>query len=67
MLYAGLMLTAEPKVIEFNARFGDPNTGDPASLESDLVEVLLDVLEGRTPSKVESTSQVVLWWQVLPK
>lgn len=51
VLYAGLMLTAEgPKVIEFNARFGDPETQVILPrLESDLVEVLLDVLEGRTP------------------
>jgi phosphoribosylamine---glycine ligase len=43
-LYAGLMLTADgPKVIEYNARFGDPETQVVLPrLESDL----LDLLEG---------------------
>ena len=42
MLYPGLMLTqAGPKVLEFNARFGDPETQVYLPrLETDLVEVL---------------------------
>ncbi len=43
VLYAGLMLTADgPKVIEYNARFGDPETQAVLPrLESDLAELLL--------------------------
>ena len=42
VLYAGLMLTADgPKVLEFNVRFGDPETQAVLPrLRSDLVEVL---------------------------
>jgi phosphoribosylamine--glycine ligase len=49
VLYAGLMITREgPKVLEFNARFGDPeNQAMMPRLESDLVEVMLAVVEGR--------------------
>ncbi|MDR6225875.1 phosphoribosylamine--glycine ligase [Desmospora profundinema] len=48
VLYAGLMITADgPKVIEFNARFGDPETQVVLPrLESDLVDVLLAVAQG---------------------
>jgi len=49
ILYAGLMIThAGPKVLEFNARFGDPET-QPILMRfnSDLVEVMLAVCEGR--------------------
>lgn len=47
-LYAGLMITAEgPKVIEFNARFGDPETQVVLPLlEGDLVPVLEACIEG---------------------
>jgi phosphoribosylamine--glycine ligase len=43
VLYAGLMLTADgPKVIEYNARFGDPETQAVLPrLESDLLELML--------------------------
>ncbi|MED4126897.1 phosphoribosylamine--glycine ligase [Shouchella miscanthi] len=46
VLYAGLMMTAHgPKVIEFNARFGDPETQVVLPrLESDLIDVMLRVL-----------------------
>ncbi|MEN1938409.1 phosphoribosylamine--glycine ligase [Paenibacillus sp. 102] len=48
ILYAGLILTSEgPKVIEFNARFGDPETEVVLPrLESDLVDVCNRVLDG---------------------
>jgi phosphoribosylamine--glycine ligase len=49
VLYAGLMLTAHgPKVLEFNCRFGDPETQPLLMrLKSDLLEVMLAVAEGR--------------------
>ena len=48
-LYFGLMLTADgPKVIEYNCRFGDPETQVVLPLlESDLLEVMLAVTEER--------------------
>lgn len=49
VLYAGLMVTDEgPKVIEFNARFGDPETQVVLPrLKTDLSDILLAVVEGR--------------------
>jgi phosphoribosylamine--glycine ligase len=49
ILYAGLMLTTNgPKVLEFNCRFGDPETQPlMMRLKSDLLEVMLAVAEGR--------------------
>lgn len=49
VLYAGLMLTAQgPKLIEYNARFGDPECQVlMLRLESDLVELLLACAQGR--------------------
>ena len=48
ILYAGLIKTAEgPKVIEFNARFGDPETEVILPLlETNLSTALLDLLAG---------------------
>lgn len=49
LLYAGLMITAAgPKVLEFNCRFGDPETQAVLMrLDSDLAEMLLATVEGR--------------------
>jgi phosphoribosylamine--glycine ligase len=48
VLYAGLMITeAGPRVLEFNCRFGDPETqGIVRRLRSDLVPYLLAVARG---------------------
>jgi phosphoribosylamine--glycine ligase len=49
ILYPGVMLTASgPKVLEFNARFGDPETQVYLTrLENDLVELLCASIEGK--------------------
>lgn len=51
ILYAGLMQTEEgTKVIEFNTRFGDPETQVVLPLlENDLVQVMEDVMAGKDP------------------
>lgn len=49
-LYAGLMIGAggSPKVLEFNCRFGDPETQPIMTrLKSDLVEICAAALDGR--------------------
>jgi phosphoribosylamine--glycine ligase len=49
VLYVGLMMTARgPLVLEFNARFGDPETqAILLRMESDLVEALEASIDGR--------------------
>jgi phosphoribosylamine---glycine ligase len=49
VLYCGLMMTARgPMVLEFNCRFGDPETQPVlVRLESDLVEALEASIDGR--------------------
>ena len=51
VLYCGLMMTARgPQVLEYNARFGDPETqAILIRLESDLVHALEACIEGRLP------------------
>ncbi|HEU0299274.1 MAG TPA: phosphoribosylamine--glycine ligase [Longimicrobium sp.] len=58
VLYAGLMVTAEgPKVVEFNARFGDPETQALLPLlRSSLVEPMRAIANG------ESIAGTVLEW-----
>ena len=57
VLYCGLMLTEDgPKVLEYNCRFGDPETQPQMlRLESDLVELL------SRPSRRRSSSTEVRW------
>jgi phosphoribosylamine--glycine ligase len=57
VLYAGLMITADgPKVLEFNARFGDPETqAILPRLRSDLVDILLAVVDNKL------TQAVIKW------
>ncbi len=61
VLYAGLMLTpAGPRVLEFNVRFGDPETQPILMrLKSDLLEVCLAVCEG-------TLDEVTLKWDPRP-
>lgn len=56
VLYAGIMLTKEgPKVLEFNVRFGDPETqAILPRLDSDLLEAMLAVSEGRLSKILKS-------------
>jgi phosphoribosylamine--glycine ligase (EC 6.3.4.13) len=60
VLYAGLMLVdEEPLVLEFNARFGDPETQVILPLlETDLVDILLAVVQGNLDQlKIEWSPQ----------
>ncbi len=61
VLYAGLMLTTNgPKVLEFNCRFGDPETQPlMMRLKSDLLEVMLAVADGKL-------DQIELQWDPRP-
>lgn len=61
ILYAGLMITsAGPRVLEFNVRFGDPETQPILMrLKSDLLEVCLAVCNGKL-------DQVTLRWDQRP-
>ena len=61
VLYAGLMLTAGgPKVLEYNVRFGDPETQPILMrLKSDLLEVMLSVCDRRL-------DKVTLRWDPKP-
>ena len=49
VLYGGLMITNDgPKVLEFNARFGDPESQATLPLlKTDLVDIMLAVIDGR--------------------
>ena len=52
VLYVGLILTADgPKVIEFNSRFGNPETQIILSrLTSDFAQNITDILDVKEPA-----------------
>ncbi|MBR2609705.1 phosphoribosylamine--glycine ligase [Desulfovibrio sp.] len=63
VLYAGLMMTENgPKVLEYNTRFGDPECQPLLMrLEGDLVQIMLDCIEGKLrPESLSHTSQTAL-------
>jgi phosphoribosylamine--glycine ligase len=61
VLYAGLMLTqGGPRVLEFNARFGDPETQPILiRMKSDLLDVLLAVCKGKL-------DEITIQWDLRP-
>ena len=64
ILYAGLIATADgPKVIEFNARFGDPETEVVLpKLTSDLGAGISAILNGETPEFTWMRTMPLLAW-----
>ncbi len=63
VLYAGLMITDEgPKLIEYNARFGDPETQVlMPRMKSDLLPILVDIARGDlTTTSLEWSDDVAL-------
>jgi phosphoribosylamine--glycine ligase len=63
VLYAGLMITDNgPRVLEFNARFGDPETQViMARMRSDIVPILQGVAEGHLKeSKIDWAKEAAL-------
>jgi phosphoribosylamine--glycine ligase len=59
VLYVGLMLTETgPKVLEYNARFGDPETQPVMMLlKTDLVDIIQAILAGKL------AQQEILWYE----
>lgn len=55
LLYAGLMLTEEgPKVVEFNCRFGDPETQVVLPvMQAPLIELLRGAADGELPGSAD--------------
>jgi len=60
-LYAGLMIEdGRPRVLEFNARFGDPETQPLIfNLQTDIIDIMLAVISGRL-------SDITIAWDPRP-
>lgn len=66
-LYAGLMITPQgPKVVEFNARFGDPETQVVLPLlDGDLGEIMMACAKGTLTEDMvawKKVAQLALFW-----
>ncbi len=62
VLYGGLMKTKDGiKVIEFNSRFGDPETEVVLPrLESDIVDIFLNIVDGKRIDEIKWSKDVTL-------
>ncbi len=62
ILYAGLMLTSMgPKVVEFNIRFGDPETQVVVPrVKNDLAQILMEVASGELRTEPEFISEAMV-------
>ena len=70
ILFVGLMLTEDgPKVLEYNARFGDPETQVVLPrMKTDLVEMFEACIDGKLAEKhleFEDMRQFVLSWLLM--
>jgi phosphoribosylamine--glycine ligase len=68
ILYGQFMLTAEgPKVVEFNARFGDPEAMNILPvLETDILDVLIAAREGNSLPELEFAEQATVCKYAVP-
>ncbi|WP_207589339.1 phosphoribosylamine--glycine ligase [Halomontanus rarus] len=69
ILYGQFMLTAEgPKVVEFNARFGDPEAMNTLPvLETDFLDVLVAARNGESVPELEFAEQATVCKYAVPK
>ncbi|MDD5022990.1 MAG: phosphoribosylamine--glycine ligase [Candidatus ainarchaeum sp.] len=66
VLYGQFMLTKDgPKIIEYNARFGDPEAMNVLSLlQTSLTDIFLGISEGKLPNAVFSSNSTVVKYLV---
>ncbi|SIR88647.1 phosphoribosylamine--glycine ligase [Natronorubrum thiooxidans] len=69
ILYGQFMLTSEgPKVIEFNARFGDPEAMNTLPvLETEFLDVLTAARDGEAPPELDFASQATVCKYAVPE
>jgi phosphoribosylamine--glycine ligase len=62
VLYAGLMLTKQgPKIVEFNIRFGDPETQVVVPrVKNDLAQMLFEVASGKLETEPEFIAEAMV-------
>ncbi|WP_265111484.1 phosphoribosylamine--glycine ligase [Halosolutus halophilus] len=69
ILYGQFMLTsAGPKVVEFNARFGDPEAMNTLPvLETDFLEILIAARDGEAPPELEFADKATVCKYAVPE